>query len=471
MKTGLRATGLLILIISFFGQVSVYAQELAKIDKPAPGDTVVLTFLDAVKIVLRNGLSLNQQRNQLELNQLFKTSSIASILPSVSVNATAARTEGNQFNQQLGIVNGVQDNINGSLNVNMTLFNGFYRLNTIRQYTAALDAQSYFVNRTAQDAINTVGTQYLQVLLDMELVRIAKDNLDVQEKQLNMVKAFVEAGTRSQVDEYNQDALTKAAELRYVQAKVTLNTDQALLTQTLLIDPFDEFKVQKPAWNLEAISMDQTDMTTMLNTAMQYRADYRRAVTQETSQKFGMRASRSAFAPNLSAFYTYSSAYNYQYNLDSAGRANPRNNREFNQQFREDNVRKNYGLSLNIPIFNGLQNRVTYVQQRVQYENAILNKQSVEFQLRNDVKRTATNFDGIRQAYQISLARLRAAELAFQFETERYNLGITAIIDYSTANNAYIQALTDKAQAEYRLLFQKIQLEYTLGTLKVEDLQ
>lgn len=430
----------------------------------------MLTFLEAVKIVLRNGLLLNQQRNQLELNQVYKNSSIASLLPTVSASGRAQRSDGNYFNQQEGVViNGVTDNIAGSIDANIGIFNGFYRLNTIRQYVTALDAQQYFVNRTAQDAINTVATQYLQVLLDVELIRIAKDNLDLQVRQLEQVKAFVEAGTRSQVDEYNQDAITKAAELRYVQAKVTLNNDQALLTQTLLIDPFDEFKVQKPAWNIEAISADRLDITTMLNTAMQHRSDYQRAVKLEASQKFGMRASRSGYMPSLSGYASIGSGYNFQRNLPDT--VSQRVNRPFDVQVKNDNIYKNYGLRLSIPIFTGLQNRAGYVQQRVAYDNAVLNKQNVDFQLRNDVKRTATNFEGIRQAYQISLARVRAAELALQFETERYNLGISSIVDYSTANNVYIQALTDKAQAEYRLLFQKIQLEYTMGTLKAEDLE
>jgi len=33
----------------------------------------------------------------------------------------------------------------------------------------------------------------------------------------------------------------------------------------------------------------------------------------------------------------------------------------------------------------------------------------------------------------------------------------------------YVQAQTDKAQAEYTLVFQKIVLEYAVGTLKTED--
>lgn len=61
--------------------------------------------------------------------------------------------------------------------------------------------------------------------------------------------------------------------------------------------------------------------------------------------------------------------------------------------------------------------------------------------------------------------------MAFSLEAERYNLGVTNFVDFINANRVFIQAQTDKAQAEYRLLFQKILVDYAAGTLKVEDIQ
>jgi outer membrane protein len=307
----------------------------------------------------------------------------------------------------------------------------------------------------------------------------------------------VEAGSRSQVDEYNQDALTKAAELRYVQAEIALTNDMTLLTQTLLIDPFETYAVQKPAWDINAIGSEPIDLERMLTTAKANRGDYLRAVKNESAQRYGAMAARSAMLPSLSAFFNYGSGYNFQHNVpdsvQNSGRplvpiiGNPGvyglgeevqqtvlNNdipRPFSEQFRNDNVYKSYGLQLTIPLFRGLRNRVIYVQQRVARDNAQLQTKNAEFLLKNDVLRTAKNFGGVRKAYQVALAQARAAELAYQYETERYNLGVTNLVEYTTANGRYIQAMTDLAQAEYRLLFQKIQLEYSLGTLKIEDLQ
>jgi outer membrane protein len=462
-------------------------------------DTTVLTFQEAVKIALMNNVTLRQQRNQLEVSQTEKNSAIASLGPNISLNGSATRFSGNSFNQQQGrVINGVRDNVSGSINGTINIFSGFGRLNSIRQYARMFDAQQHLVDRTAQDVINTVSTQYLQVLLDMELIKIARENFQVQQNQLAQVKEYVSVGAKSPVDQYNQDALTKNAELRLVQAEIALTNDKALLTQTLLIDPFDEYDVRDPNWSVNEISADSLVLDDMLTTAKLHRGDYLRAVENESAQRYGSMAAKSYMMPSLIGFANYGSGYNFQhdvpdsvtysqvdyslrntapgtYELDrivtSTTISNPDIPRPFNDQFRRDNVYKSFGLQLNIPLFNGLQNRTAYVRQRVVRDNATLLKKSAEFQLKNDVLKTARNYEGVKKAYLVSVDQLKAAELAFQYEKERYNLGVTNLVEYSTANRAYVQALTDKAQAEYRLLFQKIQLEYALGTLKIEDLE
>ena len=54
--------------------------------------------------------------------------------------------------------------------------------------------------------------------------------------------------------------------------------------------------------------------------------------------------------------------------------------------------------------------------------------------------------------------------------TVNLKIDIETLVDFTNANRALIQAQTDKAQAEYRFVFQKIYIDYSLGTLKPEDL-
>jgi outer membrane protein len=426
----------------------------------------ILTFEEAIKIALRNSVLLNQQRNNLELNQMQKVSSVSAIAPNVSVNLSASQYNGNSFNPNSGVVvNGVRDNVSSSLNANMNLFSGFNRINSIKQSSFLVDAQANFVHRTTQDVINAVSIQYLQVMLDVELIKIAKENFEALSKQLEQTKEQVKVGARSPVDEYNQDALTKGAELRHVQAEIAFNNDKALLSQTMLIDAFEEFDVERPNWDINTIGNETLDPQALAEKAKQYRGDYLRAVHTESAQRFAMKASKGLMIPSLYAFFNYGSAFNYQHGVaDSLQRS-------FKDQFRQDNIYKQYGAQLSIPIFSGLQSRTTFVQQKTLYDNAQLNRKNVEYQIRNDVLRVSRNYEGAKKAYTVTMEQLKAADLAFNLETERYNLGVTNFVDYINANRVFVQAQTEKAQAEYRLLFQRVLIDYAVGTLKPEDLE
>ncbi len=463
------------------------------------GQTTVLTFQEAVKIALKNAIQLNQQKNNLELSQTQRLSSIASMGPNISLVGSASQFNGNSFNQQAGkVIIGVRDNVQGTLQGSINLFSGFNRYNSIKQFTNAMEAQSYFVNRTSQDVINTVSLQYLQVMLDIELLKIAQKNFESLDKQLQQVKEQVNLGARSVVDEYNQDALTKAAELRLVQAEITLNNDKTILTQTLLIDPYQQYDVEKPNWDINKIGSEKLNIQELAESAKQYRGDYLRAVKNEESLKFSARAAKSLMLPGLVAFGNYGSSYNFQHNVPDSTKStfydpevifnsskptgydigyvaknvseeNPAQ-RPFQEQFRKNNVFKQYGMQLTIPLFTGLQNRTTYVQQKVLYENSKIATKNMEYQIKNEVIRAIQTYEGAKKAYYVTIGQLQAADYAFQLETERYNLGVTNFVDFTNANRALIQAQTDKAQAEYRFVFQKIYIDYSLGTLKPEDL-
>jgi outer membrane protein len=427
----------------------------------------LVTFEEAIKIALKNSVQLNQQRNNLANSQMQKTAALAGFGPTLSANASALQVNGNFFNQNEGkVVNGLFDQVSGSLNAGINLFSGFNQVNQLKQFNNQLDAQLQFVHRTEQDVINTVTTQFLQVLLDEELLRIANENWGALKKQLEQVSEQVNVGARSPVDQYNQDSQTKAAEIRALQAEISLINDKALLSQTLLLDPSDGFDVVKPKWDINAIGSEEEELKVAYETALKSRADYLRAEKNELSSKFALNASRGNFMPSLTGFWNLNSAYN---KLDGDLSAAP-----FDTQFFTDNLRRTYGLQLSIPILGGntiLQNRANVFQQRTTYLNNKILRKNAEVQVKTDVLRAHQNFKLIKRTYSVSLSQLEAAEMAFKLETERYNLGVTNFVDYLNANRVFVQAQTDKAQAEFRLLFQKVVVAYAAGTLKPEDLQ
>src|SRR5258708_10715833 len=73
----------------------------------------VLTFEEAVKTALQNGLLLNQQKNNLQFNQTQKLQSVVAMGPTVTLNGNAYQVNGNSFNNNTGtVINGIRDNVN-----------------------------------------------------------------------------------------------------------------------------------------------------------------------------------------------------------------------------------------------------------------------------------------------------------------------------------------------------------------------
>src|SRR5687767_5846334 len=169
-----------------------------------------LTFEEAIKLGLENNVTLNTQKNQLYVAQARKTQAYASYLPNLNGQAFAQRADGLQIDPTTGeAANVSSDNIQGGLSSNLVLFNGFGRINSLKANSELFSAQAAFVKRSKQDVVFTVASQYLQVLLDQQLLKIAEENLNAQRVTLEQTKGFVEVGARAATEEYNQNALVQ----------------------------------------------------------------------------------------------------------------------------------------------------------------------------------------------------------------------------------------------------------------------
>ena len=446
---------ILAVIIFFLSANCLYAQE-------TPG---TLRLTDAVRIALENNINLLQETNRLDIFQSDKSSSYANMAPSVGISGNYGRNDGNSFNQQEGrVVNGKLDFLNGSLNMDMTLFNGLNRLKNTKSAGSALESQAHLVARTRQQVIRDVSNQYLRCLLDHQLVLIAEENRVYQEEIYRQMQEMVNAGSRAEVDLVNQRYQLKNAELQVLQAEIQLRNSKATLSQLLQLDPSITFDVVEPTWELSEFAFEQYGTDSLYEIAMEQRRDLQRFRASEDAAKYGLAAQRGRYFPELSAFFNYGSAYNFLLGTpDSVAR-------DFNQQFMEDNVYKTYGLALRIPVFQGLQTRNQVVRARVNYQNAQLQTKQSENTAKLEVLNAYQNVQDAMTNYEVTKVQLEAAELNLQLQEERYRLQASSFVEFTQANADFVSAKGSHAQAKYVLLFQDILLQFALGTLDLEDI-
>lgn len=441
---------IVVIIGACIGSMATFGQEQQSLSK--------LTFEEAVKIGLKNNVLLNQQKNQLMVNQAQKLNGYGNFFPSVNVSGVYQHQSGQQQNTTSGDLEDIEtDYIGGQFNANFTVFNGLRNINTLAQANNQLMSQSYLVKRNTQEVVSIVANQYLQVLLDQELMKIAAENVKTQQTLLDQMQGFFDVGSRAITDVYNQDALLKTAQVTYIRAKNTLQNDKAILSQTLQLDPAQSYEVIYPEFKDELNSYQNFALDSLIAIAVINRSDLKQLTYQAESNKFSMRAASAGFIPSVSLFASYGSFYYSQI---------PDN---FNTQFRTLNPSLQYGANLTIPIFSRFQTKVQRVTAKVAYDNSVLNKENLEKTVKIDVQRSYNNLVNAMEAYQSSLSQFQAGELALQTQKESYELGISTQVALAQANQTYVTGASSKAQAEVTFLFQKILLEFALGTLNADD--
>ena len=426
----------------------------------------IITFGEAVKIGLEKNIALAQQENFLVTAKTDKTSGLLGMGPSVNINGSAGRNTGNSFIQQEGrVVNGVTDFTSATINARMPLFQGLSNVNSYKQFSDAYDAQLYSTQYSKQEVMRNVAQQYLTCLLDQQLVRINQKNLESQEQQYSQISEQVLAGSRAEVDQLNQEYQVKNANLLLLRAKNTLRNDKARLAITLQLDPALQFELQEPGW--QPSQYDGMSLDELYTIADERRADLATTRHQESASRFSYKAVKGGYFPSIVAFLNYGSAYNYIHPNDII--TNP-NNRSFDEQFFTDNTQLTYGVSFNIPVFNRYSTKSSVIRRRMLYENAKLETENKQVQVKGDVLLAYQNLQDAKASFDAAEAQLNAARVSNELERERYQLGISDIVALTQSNQALTLAETDYEGARFTLMFQQILINFATGTLKFEDI-
>ena len=448
--------GICLLFSVLILSVSVEAQD-------SPSQTISLQ--EAIDIALENNYQLKQAANNLELAEKGIINDYADFLPSISGNLNGSSRKGQQLVRQ-GDTQVFEDNVtnglSGSLNANVSLFNGFDNILSLRMSKADKLSSKEQFQRAKENVIFNVAQNFLQVLLDEQLLDIARENLEASQKQLEQVKAQVEVGSRPTVDLYNQESTVANNELTVTQRENNLNLSRLALVRQLQVDPRGNYEFVNPNLGSDsttAIGGEQFAVNEMIDQALENRSDLKSEMADLTSLELQLKQARYNLIPTLSASAGLSSSYNDQY----FGGGIP-----FSDQFYDQNVTTSIGLSLNIPIFNNW-NRMNQIQTaKINLKNAKLNLENTRLQIIQEVSQAYNDYVSYQKELESTQKALRAAERTYETQQQRYKVGASTLIELSDANANYIQAQSDNVRARYNLIFQEKILDYYIGKLDQE---
>ncbi|MDA9602444.1 TolC family protein [Flavobacteriaceae bacterium] len=218
--------------------------------------------------------------------------------------------------------------------------------------------------------------------------------------------------------------------------------------------------------------------------ALTLRNDVKVGATNIEIAKKDIDLAKGALLPSLSAFYNYNTRISYSDRFIETGNLietpigvvkengsivvtqfperEISDAQSFRNQFSQ-NDGQSYGLSLNIPIFNGLSVKNNIKRRKLNLKRTENLFEQTKLDLENTINQAYNNAEGAYKFYEASKKTLKARREAYVMAEQRFELGVMNSYDFIQAKQRYEISASDNVRAKYDYIFKLKVLEFYFG--------
>ncbi|MBE9510274.1 MAG: TolC family protein [Bacteroidetes bacterium] len=353
-----------------------------------------------------------------------------------------------------------------SLNSSVTLFNGFMNRKSIEQNRYNLQASIQDVEKIKNDISLNIALAYLQILLNKELLEVARNQYDITMEQIDRTSKLVAAGSLARGSLLEIQAQAASEELQVVNSGNQLDLSILNLTQLLELDIVGDFDIIVPELQIPDETKLIEPVMTVYSEAIKIQPQIKGAEFQLESSEMGLDIAKGARSPRLS----FNGSYNTRYSdirdkfigLDPVTNLPTYTEYKFMDQLK-DNVNYGLSLSLSVPIFNGWQVNQAVSNARLDIKRSQYNLEYQKNMLYKDIQQAYADAKASLKKFHSSQRALVSMEESFRYTEQKFNVGLVNTIDYKTSKNQLTRTQSDLLQAKYEYIFKVKVLDFYRG--------
>lgn len=397
-------------------------------------DTLALE--DCLKIGIENNLSLQSKRKEIQKGRYGISENRARLLPQINgfanyndnIDPPVSVTDGSAYGNPYNVTHTLQYSANAGLQLQMPLYNQtLYTSISIARTMDEMNRLTY--EKAREDLILQVCKMYYLGQVTAEQIALIKANITRLEELQNITQAFYDNGMAMEVD-------VKRVNINLENLKVQYDNAQAMLEQQLnllkyIIDYPAEKQIALVPVNTETITpVALTGLSESLYELQLLQSQRQLAEQQKKMIGYGYIPSL-----NLTGNWMFSAYTDKAYHWFHSGPSG--------HWYRSYGL----GLSLRVPIFDGLDKRYKTRKAVIDIENIKLAQENTRKNLQtqylnatNDLMNNQRNFKKQKDNYLL-------AEDVYTVTMDRYREGITSMTEVlqdemrmSEAQNNYISA-------------------------------
>lgn len=411
------------------------------------------TLRQCIDYAIEHNLTIKQQEATAEQNKIELNTAKNSRLPNLSGSASHSFNFGRslQADNTYKSINTQSTGLN--LSTSIPLFTGLQITNNIALSKLNLQAALEDLNAAKENISIQVASNYLQVLFNAELARVAHEQVDLSKEMLSQKEAYFRNGKASESELYEAKSRVAQDELSAVQADNTYQLSLLDLSQLLELPSPDGFAIASPAVDIVdrlGTPLPPADIyaDALLIKPVIKAAQYR----LEGAQK-NIRIAQSAYYPQLSLGAGLSTNYYKMSGLENAA---------FGSQLR-DNFSQYVGVTLSIPLFNRLATRNRVRSARIQQTTLGWQLEDSKKTLYKEIQQAYYNTLSAQTQYASSNTATEAAQASFDLMKEKYLSGKANATEYNESRTAWMKAVSDQLQAKYNYIFRFKILDFYRG--------
>ena len=396
----------------------------------------VLTLEECLRLGIENNLFLESSRNEIRKGEHTLSENRAKLLPQINAvagfndnfNPPVSVTDGSAYGNPYNVTKTLQYNASAGIQLQMPLYNQtVYMAVDIARTMNELNRLSY--EKAREDLILQISKMYYLSQNTAEQIALIKENISRLNELSSITQAFYDNGMAMEVD-------VKRVNINLENQRVQYDNAQSMLTQQLNLL---KYVIDYPADKEIALTPVDTENTTSVSLTGLDNNQYELQLLQ-SKQKLAEQQRKmigQGYIPSLSltGSWMYSAYTDKAKNWFHSGPSN--------HWYNSSGI----GLTLRIPIFDGLDKlakmkkaKIEIENAKLSYENALKNMQTQYLNATNELMNSQRNFRKQKDNYLL-------AEDVYQVTTDRYREGIASMTEVlqdemrmSEAQNNYINA-------------------------------
>jgi len=428
-----------------------------------------------------HNISLKQTNlnNEINLNNTNQTK--ASVLPTLNAAATHQYNFGQTIDRFTNTFANTQVlSQNFFLSSNVTLWSGFSQYNNVKanefNYLSGVER----LKQQEYDLALSVANAYIGVIFSEEVIKISQNQYQITKEQLERTQKLVNAGSVAKSVEYDIVSQLANEEVNVTSAENNYNLSLLNLKQLMNFDSVTNFNIARPDLNVQEALLLDNNLNAIYETALKNQPTIKSGEYSIMSAEKFLAASKGRVSPTLSfnaSLGTGTSGlakkitgYQNQTQILETNMGNFSYNTQvpilekmpFSEQFR-NNSNQSLGLTLSVPLFNGLQTSTSVKNAKINSLNARFTMDLAKQNLYKNIAQAHANAKAALNKYKATLSSVKAANESFFYAQQKFNAGALSAFEFNSAKSRVFAAESNLLQSKYDYIFKLKVIDYYMG--------